>query len=391
VVLALALVTAALATDAPGTAAGAPAESTNDWAQISSGYYHTCAVKATGQLWCWGQNTHGQLGTGGTTPSSVPAQVGVATDWKSVSAGSAWTCAVKTAGTLWCFGRDDYGQLGNGPGTTADQPSPVQVGTATDWASVSSGLGETTCGRRASKRIYCWGRDNNGQVGNGGGNVDVSSPVQVAGNHPDWSSVSTGGYHACGRRSNGRVYCWGDDLDGAVGDGGAGVDRANPVVVARGFTNWTSVSSGLTHTCGRRATGRLYCWGSDINGGLGNGAGNTSKYAPVEVRGATTDWAAVFAGGYTTCARKVTGRLFCWGHDAYGQVGTGLNDAVDNAAPTQVTGGSTDWATATIGNLHVCARRNTSRLYCWGYGFFGQRGDGQSGSNANQPTPTEVS
>jgi alpha-tubulin suppressor-like RCC1 family protein len=394
-VMAVLVATLAVVAEAPGSlgASTSPrAESTADWAQVSSGYYHTCAVKVTGQLWCWGQNTRGQLGTGGTSPSAIPVQVGAATDWRSVSAGSAWTCATKVNGTLWCWGRDDYGQLGNGPGTTGDQPSPLQVGAATDWTAVSAGLGDTTCGRRATKRIYCWGRDNNGQVGNGPPFTDVTSPVQVAGNHADWTAVSAGGYHVCGRRSNARLYCWGDDLDGAVGDGGTGVDRASPVLVAGGFVNWSSVSAGLTHTCARRANGRLYCFGSDINGGLGNGPGSsTSKYAPVEVQGHTTDWRAVFAGGYTTCARKATGRLYCFGHDAYGQAGTGVNDAIDNPAPTLVVGGATDWSTATIGNLHVCGRRANNRLYCWGYGFFGQRGDGQSGSNAGQPTPTEIS
>lgn len=370
------------------------AESTADWAQLSSGYYHTCGVRSTGRLYCWGQGNRGQLGTGGNGNTAVPTEVsGAATDWRSVSAGSAWTCAIKTNGTLWCWGRDDYGQLGNGPGS-ADVLVPAQVGSATDWKSVSAGLGETTCGRRANKRIYCWGRDNNGQVGNGpGGFANVETPAAVGAN-ADWSAVSTGGYHVCGRRSNGRVYCWGDDLDGTVGDGGTapGVDRSVPTQVAGAHADWTSVSAGLTHTCGRRASGRLYCWGSDINGGLGNGGGtNTSQYAPVEVRGGATDWRSVFAGGYVSCATKVNGRLYCWGYDAYGQVGTGVADALDNSAPTLVAGAATDWKTATIGNLHVCARKLTSRIFCWGYGFFGQRGDGVSGNNNAQPTPTEVS
>lgn len=373
---------------------GAP-EGTTDWVQISSGFYHTCGVRNTGRLYCWGEGNRGPLGNGGTGNASVPTEVaGGATDWKSVSAGSKWTCAIKTNGTLWCWGRDDFGQLGNGPGG-GDVLTPTQVGTATDWKSVSAGLGETTCGRRATKRIYCWGRDNNGQVGNGpGSSTNVESPTAV-GTNADWTSVSTGGYHVCGRRSNGRIYCWGDDLDGAVGDGGTGIDRPSPTQIAGGFADWTAVSAGLTHTCARRGNGRLYCFGSDINGGIGDGgATNTNRYAPVEVKGNRTDWAAVFAGGYATCARRNSGQLFCWGYDFYGQNGTGATPAnpFQHAAPVQVAGAATDWKTATIGNLHVCARKATSRIYCWGYGFFGQRGDGQSGPGANvQPTPTEVS
>lgn len=380
--------TRASTTEAAGEGAGT-------WKQVSTGYYHTCGVRTTGRLFCFGSDTRGQLGNGGAnTNSAVPVEVaGNATDWKSVSAGGHVTCAIKTNGTLWCFGRDDFGQQGNGAGITADQSSPVQVGTATDWKSVSTGLGETVCGRRANKRIYCWGRDSDGQAGNGPGGFGIVHSPTAVGTNADWSSVSVGGYHVCGRRTNGRVYCWGDDFDGAVGDGGAGVDKSVPTQVAGNHADWTSVSSGITHTCGRRASGRLYCWGSDIDGGLGNGNGpgnTTSKYSPVQVSGGATDWKAVTAGSYITCATKVSGRLFCFGDDFYGQVGTGVADQVDNATPTQVTGNVTTWKPAAMGNYHTCALRTDARLFCWGYGFFGQRGDGQSGSNAPQPTPVEV-
>lgn len=374
--------------------AQAPTESTSDWVQISSGFYHTCGIRNTGRLYCWGQDNRSQLGNGGAnTNVATPVEVsGGATDWKSVSAGGDHTCAIKTNGTLWCFGGDDAGQLGNGA-TTADQSVPVQVGAATDWKSVSAGLAFTTCGRRANKRIYCWGRDGDGQVGNGSPNSNVNVPTEVAGNHADWTMVSTGGDHACGLRQ-GKVYCWGNDLDGQVGDGGGpgNPDRSSPVLIAGGFRDWTSVSAGLTHTCARRATGRIYCFGSDIKGGIGDGgATNVNRYAPVEVKGHRTDWAAVFAGGYVSCARRNSGQLFCWGDDFYGQNGTGsVAGAFQRAAPAQVAGAAIDWRTATIGNLHVCARKSTSRIFCWGYGYFGQRGDGVSGNNNPQPNPTEV-
>src|SRR5437868_6201080 len=183
----------------------------------------------------------------------------------------------------------------------ADAPAE---GTGT-WAQVSAGYYHT-CAIRVTGTLWCWGQDNHGQLGDGGANTNMATPVQVAGNHADWTAVSTGGYHACGRRTNGRLYCWGDDLDGAVGDGAGGTDRSVPTVVAGGFTNWTAVASGITHTCGRRASGRLYCWGSDIDGGLGNGGANVSRYAPVQVAGARTDWKLVGAGSYISCATRTT-------------------------------------------------------------------------------------
>ncbi len=378
------------ATAAPAPATP-PAAEGGGWSQVSAGYYHTCGIKLGGHLFCWGQDSRGQLGNGGAnTNAAVPVEVSGGATWKSVSAGSASTCAIRLTGHLFCWGRDDFGQAGNGPGLTGDQTTPVQVGSASDWKSVSDGLGETVCGRRANKRIYCWGRDNNGQVGNGGATfTDVTAP-QAVGTNADWASVSTGGYHTCGRRTNGRVYCWGDDGEGAVGDGTPGVDRSVPTQVAGAHADWKSVAAGITHSCGIRASGRLYCWGSDINGNLGNGGANTPAFSPKQVNGNATNWKAVNAGSYITCATKTTGRLFCFGFDFYGQVGTGVGDQVDNPVPVEVAGNATNWKYATMGNYHTCAFNVDGRVYCWGYGFFGQRGDGQLNSNAPQPTPAEV-
>ena len=108
--------------------------------------------------------------------------------------------------------------------------------------------------------------------------------------------------HACGIRTTGRLYCWGNDDFGQVGDGGANIDRSIPVEVAGGATDWTAVDAGDFHTCARHATGRLYCWGGDAAGQLGTGAGSGDQTTPVEVSGGGTNWTAVSAGPNHTCA-----------------------------------------------------------------------------------------
>lgn len=384
---------APMASAAPAAAQGGAPEAT-DWVQFSAGFDSACGVRATGRLYCWGHDNRQQLGNGpGNANSPAPVEVaGGATDWRSVSVGGDHACAVKTTGTLWCWGGDDEGQQGNGP-VVGDIAQPAQIGSAADWKSVSAGLGFLTCGRRANKRIYCWGSDNDGGVGNGTPFADANVPTAVGAN-ADWTSVSAGGQHACGRRSNGRVYCWGRDVDGQVGDGGAvpGAGQPSPRLVAGGFADWANVSAGITHNCGRRANRRVYCWGSDLDAGLGNGAAtnNTGVSSPVQLSGNATDWRAVDAGTNSGCARKASGRLYCWGYDAYGQVGDGNGNGSDNNSPTQVAGATTDWKKIDAGNLFTCGLRTTGRLYCWGYGFWGQRGDGQSGSGTAQPTPVEV-
>src|SRR5687768_1419845 len=94
--------------------------------------------------------------------------------------------------------------------------------------------------------------------------VGVASPSAAA---SGWTSLSSGGFHTCGIRG-GRIYCWGDDAFGQLGDGTAGGTRATPAPISSGATDWTSVSAGSLHTCATRA-GRVACWGYDGSGQLG--------------------------------------------------------------------------------------------------------------------------
>jgi alpha-tubulin suppressor-like RCC1 family protein len=152
---------------------------TADWASVTAGQDYTCAEKTGGTVWCWGVNGLGQLGDGTTTDSPVPVQVGGHTaDWASVTAGWAHTCAIKTDHTLWCWGDNGFGQLGDG--TTTASPVQVQVsGHTADWATVSDGLSHT-CAEKTDGTVWCWGWNIDGQLGDGT-TTNSSVPVQVSG------------------------------------------------------------------------------------------------------------------------------------------------------------------------------------------------------------------
>ena len=142
-----------------------------------------------------------------------------------------------------------------------------EVGSS-DWRMLSGG-DIHTCGIRTSGELYCWGGNPQGQLGDG--TTDPrATPTKVAGSFTDWVSVSAGGYRTCALRANRRLYCWGNNSGGSLGVGDQDV-RYVPTEVAGGFTNWTSVDLGTAHVCGRRSTGRLYCWGSNPLGALGVG------------------------------------------------------------------------------------------------------------------------
>ncbi len=366
--------------DRPSTESGG-----SDWRQFAVGFSHTCGIRTTGRLYCWGDDLEGQLGDGGaSTDRSTPGQVaGNITNWATVTAGRFHTCARRATGRLYCWGRGSEGQLGNPGGSLS---TPVEVaGASTNWSTIVAGDFHT-CGRRTTGRLYCWGFDSSGQLGDGGTNTNQNTPVEVAGGVTTWTSVSGGRNHTCGRRTTGRLYCWGLDSDGQLGDGGTNTDRGAPVEVAGGVTTWAAVAAGEVHTCGRRTTGRLYCWGNDDFGRLGDGGEATNQDTPVQISGGATNWAVLDVGTDHTCARRATGRLYCWGRDGFGQLGdSGTN--TDQGAPVEVTGGATDWAQLSVGGDHTCARITSGRLYCWGRDSNGELGDGGANADRIEPTP----
>lgn len=377
---------------APTRRGSAPAttaqEGTTDWAKVSAGGFHTCGIRVSGRLYCWGRDDNGQLGDGGTnTDQPTPVEVaGGVTDWVAVSSGYAHTCARTGTGRLYCWGSDENGQLGDDE-ALADQGGPVEViGGATDWRGLSAGYGHT-CARKSTGRLYCWGDDLTGQVGDDATLADRHTPAEVAGGATDWAAVDGGGFHTCARKTTGQLFCWGADSSGGLGDGGANTDQPTPVGVAGGGTQWKVVTAGRLHTCARKANGRLFCWGQNVYGQLGDNGVPTAQSTPTQVAGGSTGWTTTAAGDRHSCARKATGRLFCWGGDVYGQVGDGGADT-DRPTPVRIASNSTTWTTVSSSGYHTCARKSNGRLFCWGLDSDGQLGDG--GANTDQPAPSQV-
>lgn len=387
-----ALASVLTAVPAGGPAAAGPgAEGTADWRTVSAGYDHTCGIRTNGRLYCWGRNQHGQLGTGilvGFEPTPVEVDGGH-TDWRSVSAGAFATCGRRADGNLYCWGDDGAGVLGNDAGGSQSTPGVV-VGGFTDWTAVSVGFG-TACGRRSTGRLYCWGRNERGQAGIGAAGPQLEVPTEVVGGRTDWVQVDVGDDHACGRRANGSLHCWGHDWFGGIGNGapqGSGVVVPAPARVAGGGV-WSTVDVGSNTACARRPNGRLFCWGDDGSFQLGNGEPPRSRSTPGEVAGGRTDWVSVgtaLSGGHT-CARRAGGRLFCWGSDSAGQVGSGLPFR-GNVVEVAAVAGNRRWTTVSAGRAHTCARRSDGRLFCWGSDAYGRLGNGVGGGN--RATPSEV-
>jgi alpha-tubulin suppressor-like RCC1 family protein len=234
------------------------------WASVSAGDSHTCATRTDGTLWCWGFNRFAQLGVG-TDPyiATTPVRVGTAADWAAVTTGYAHTCAVRTSGTLWCWGNNTDGQLG--VGDLSYRATPAQVGTATTWSGVSAGYAYA-CAVRTEGTVWCWGENGYGQLGVSG--THQTAPVRV-GDGTSWSGVRASFDTACALRTDSSLWCWGNNSTGQLDDGTT-THRNAPTRIGVAATTWTNDYAVGYHICAYRTDGSLRCWGNNANGQLGD-------------------------------------------------------------------------------------------------------------------------
>ncbi|AUR52062.1 RCC1 domain-containing protein [Aquella oligotrophica] len=380
------------------------------FASISSSLFYSCGVTTSGKAYCWGGNAYGQLGNANTgTNSNVPVAVSTTTgltdtNVASITVGSGGTtCAITKSGKAYCWGSNNFGQLGNAnTGTNSNVPVAVSTTTGltdTNVATISPG-NSSTCAVTKTGKAYCWGRNHFGQLGNGdatNSNVPVAVSTTTGLTDTNVAIISTGTHYACGVTTLGKAYCWGYNNNGQLGNANTGTSSNVPVAVSTttGLTNTNvaTISAGTNTSCVVTKFGKAYCWGINNNGQLGN-ATNTASNVPVAVSTTTgltdTNVAMISAGQYATCGVTTFGKAYCWGTNAYGQLGNG-NTGVNSNIPVAVltTTGLTDTNVAAIsaGPNFTCALTTSKEIYCWGYNENGELGIGNYINNA---MPTQV-
>ena len=246
--------------------------------KLSAGNSHTCAILDNGDLKCWGLGWHGQLGDGGSgfgyytnAPSSTAINLGSGRTAVAVSAGGSHTCAILDNGDLKCWGYGGNGQLGDGgSNTNTNAPSSTAINLGTGRTAVAVSAGESlTCAILDNGDLKCWGRDNYGQLGDGGSNTDTNAPSSTAinlGTGRTAVAVAAGDHHTCAILDNGDLKCWGRDSQGQLGDGGSNTDTNAPSSTAINLGSGrtaVAVSAGNAHTCAILDNGDLKCWGYD--------------------------------------------------------------------------------------------------------------------------------
>lgn len=343
--------------------------------KVSAGQAHTCGIKSSGALTCWGSNDRGELGDGTTTPSFVPVLVrGLPDAIANVTAATSFTCAVTVGGAAWCWGVGTVGELGNG--SKVDSLVPVQVAGLSSGVRMVSGQ-EAACALLSSGGVVCWGDNGLGQMGNGT-TTPSSVPASVSGLSSGVATISEGLLYGCAVKVSGEVVCWGHNDYGVLGDGT--FDASLVPVTVKNLPPATDVSACLSHTCAI-AGESVYCWGDNQYGELGDGT-TTPSLVPVQVHGLTGAPLQVAAGFDHTCVRTTTG-VSCFGMNLDGELGLGTSDVAPHPASTAISGVVGD--TVTAGSFDTCLATDAGIL-CWGAGEVGQLGNG-SNQNALVPTP----
>jgi alpha-tubulin suppressor-like RCC1 family protein len=336
----------------------------SDWRAVTVGGWHSCAITADEELYCWGSSTRGQVGRDGDFAVPLPNRIAPEKRWVRLAAGVYHTCAIANDATMWCIGADGTGQLGDG-GTAASTPQRVMG----EWQTASAGT-VNTCAIDLGFRAWCSGDNEYGQLGLGAPDSHAS-PAQIG--SASWTAVATGRYHACGIQ-DGNVWCWGGNYAGQLGTGGYDA-HSSPVAIGSGVKLTAS-----EHTCTLTSSNLMYCWGNNANGQIGNSSTATTEPSPVAYTGVFMK--AVAAGEQHTCSlESSSGFVYCWGANQYGQLGT--NDTVSSAQPRYL---NTSAAQIATGGAHSCAIAANGDATCWGANFDGQLSiDG--GGQRSVPTP----
>jgi alpha-tubulin suppressor-like RCC1 family protein len=357
--------------------------------KLALGATHTCALSG-GKALCWGGNASGQVGDGMMANRALPFQLPSLSDLADISAGYSHTCAVRRDGTVWCWGQNSWGELGNGNTNPGLVPVPVQLPTGVSAVAVAAG-NEFTCALSQDPAVFCWGANGFGQLGQGSTDM-LPHPVPMLVSVTGAAELSTGTYHACARTAVGGIVCWGLDNYGQIGGTVESTGMLPRAVALPAGHHARTIVAAYAHTCAVGDDGQVYCWGLDNWGQLGDGLMDTLRHAtPARALLPAGEMAASVSGSLAhTCAVTSDGRIYCWGYDAYGQLGSGPMGPSPiplrvTALPTGVRAGQ-----VATGYLHSCTRMSDATVRCWGDAQYGELGVAMPSGATLLPTPAAL-
>ena len=372
---------------------------------LSLGSYHSSVVTSNGRVFTWGFNVNGQLGDGSTTNKSIPTEITnsfiIYSGDKVVSLylGSNYSSAITLYNRVFTWGNNDNGRLGDG--TTTERYVPMEITNQFDIGYdakvVSIVLGEShSSAITSNERIFTWGNNDNGKLGDGT-TTDRYIPTDITNqfnleNDEKVVNLSLGTVHSSAITSNKRVFTWGLNSVGQLGDGSKN-DRYEPTEITHQFNlkigeKITNLSLGYFESSAITSKGRIFTWGS-------------SQLVPIEMNIFSIKIKRIYlpisestlklcSGSLYSSLVTTEGRVFSWGLNNYGQIGDGTT--TDRYVPTEITNNFNLQAGEKVVNLaigreHSSAITSNGRVFSWGRNNYGQLGDG---TTTDRYVPTEI-
>jgi uncharacterized repeat protein (TIGR01451 family) len=249
---------------------------------IAAGAFYGAAVKADGTVWLWGST--GGLGSTNFVVNTTPVQLTGIENVKAISAGGNHLLMLKTDKTVWAAGGNSRGQLGDG--STTDRPSPVQVAGLTNVSRVAAGGSEFSLALKEDGTIWAWGINFNGQLGPGGGNLNFDphpNAIQVTGLPAGMTALAAGNDFCLALANDGTIWSWGSNGNFQLGRGTQVSQNPIPLQIPN-FGNVSAIAAGRIHGVALKTDGSVWCWGENFEGQLGDGSMST-RLAPVQVLG----------------------------------------------------------------------------------------------------------
>lgn len=362
----------------------------------------------------WGNNGVGQMGDGTiVTPRSNPVAVTVSgllsgKNIASLANGGAHTLALTSDNLLYTWGQGSAGQLGDGqPITSYFAQTPVAVtmsGVLSGKTIVAVACGSThTLALDSTGLLYAWGNNAGGQLGDGTGASGVRSNVPVAVltngvlNGKVITGMAGGGGFTIVCTSDGGVFTWGTGTGGQLGNGTLTTTNAPGAVTTSGVLSGkriVAVAAGSSFAAVLSSDGRVYTWGGNNQGQLGDGTTNTSS-VPLAVSGTGLPGgktiANLFCGNQVVYAFATDGTLYVWGNNLEGALGIGSNTSSSSPVSFPMTGVLTGKTISTLGtgNGYAYALTTEGKVYSWGTNTFSQLGDGTT-TQRTSPVAVDV-
>ncbi|GEM_PF-2698694 len=343
--------------------------------EVVTGSNFNCALAKTGRVFCWGNNSVGQLGEDAQQARSEPAPVPGLESIVGLAAGSLFVCALHEDGGVSCWGSNDYGQLGSG--SQASRHGVRRLATLVGIDRIEAGA-RHACAWSESSGLWCWGDNRRSQL-TSAAPVQAREPTQLPGIDAR-RDLSLGPRSTCAVSGAGVLSCWGHNNNEQFGPIADGVVIAEARVRTMG-SPVRKVSLGSNNLCAVLEVGGVSCTGLSLFGMLGEGVETERTSIPVAIEG-LGDGGDV-ASGYNYSCALVRGDVWCWGSNSNLQTG---DPGLPFVSRVRKVVGVSGVQSIQLADRHACALTENAEVACWGSGAGGVLGPNVSPTWTATPT-----